>query len=77
MPWGVGLAEVLAGGLVLDEQPARPEQINEAPIAAEFLDRLLKASDRAAASRVSPRYSLLKAMARWRIWFHDSGMGAE
>src|ERR1035437_6306369 len=30
---------------------------------------------RSAASRVSPCHSRLKAMARWRISFHDSGMG--
>src|ERR1700690_3062267 len=30
---------------------------------------------RSAASRVSPCHSRLKAMARWRISFHDNGMG--
>jgi hypothetical protein len=30
---------------------------------------------RSAASRVSPCHSRLKAVARWRISFHDSGMG--
>jgi hypothetical protein len=30
---------------------------------------------RSAVSRVSPCHSRLKAMARWRISFHDSGEG--
>jgi hypothetical protein len=29
---GAGLAEVLASELVLDQQAARPEQVNEAPV---------------------------------------------
>jgi hypothetical protein len=89
----VGLVEALAGGLVFDEQAARPEQINEAPIAGELLDQLLKGGDGAAPDAEDveevvpeglalgglPRFALpfsrLKAMARWRISFHDSGMG--
>ena len=43
------LAEVFAGGLVLRQQPARPEQVNEAPVAGELLDRLLEGGDGAAA----------------------------
>ena len=46
---GVGLSEVLAGGLVLHEQAARPEQVNKAPVAAELSDRLLERGDGAAA----------------------------
>jgi hypothetical protein len=32
---GVGLVEALAGGLVLGQQTARPEQVNEAPVTGE------------------------------------------
>ena len=45
----VRLSQILAGGLVFHEQAARPEQINEAPIAGKLSDRLLEGGDRAAA----------------------------
>jgi mitochondrial fission protein ELM1 len=88
----VGLAEVLVGGLVLDEQFAEPEQVNAAqsPLSLrtgssklatvrrrtpKTLKNSFQKDWRSAASRVSPRHSLLKAMARWRISFQESGMG--
>jgi hypothetical protein len=45
----VRLSQILAGGLVLDKQPARPKQVNESPIAGEFFYRLLECSDRTTA----------------------------
>ena len=45
----VRLSQILAGGLVFHEQAARPEQIDEAPIAGKLSDRLLEGGDRAPA----------------------------
>ena len=42
-------SQILAGGLVFHEQAARPEQVNEAPIAGELSDGLLEGGDGAAA----------------------------
>ncbi|MEI6607169.1 MAG: hypothetical protein WCP35_17795 [Verrucomicrobiota bacterium] len=39
---GMRLVQVLAGGLVLDEDAARPEDVDVAPIAGEFFDGFLE-----------------------------------
>ena len=44
----VGFAKVFAGALVLGEQRLGPEEINEAPVAGEFLHRLFVAGNVAA-----------------------------
>jgi hypothetical protein len=40
--------EILPGALVLDDADAGPEEVYEAPIAGEFLDRFLKGGELAA-----------------------------
>ena len=45
----LGLAEVFAETFVFDQQHAGPEQVNVAVVAGDFLDRLFKAGDHAAA----------------------------
>ncbi len=45
---GVGLAEVFAAALVLGEQDRLPEEVDEAVVAAEVLDRFLEAGHVAA-----------------------------
>lgn len=46
---GVGAVQVLAAGLVLDQQHTLPEQVNVAILAIELLDPLLEAGDALAA----------------------------
>ncbi len=46
---GVGFVEVLPGALVLDEELAGPEEVDEAPVSAEIFHRLLEGGDGAAA----------------------------
>jgi len=45
---GVRFAKIFASRLVLDEQATWPEQVNEAPVAREFLNWFLKGGDGAA-----------------------------
>jgi len=71
---GVGLAEVLAGGLVLGQPPARPEQVNEAPVAGELFDRFFEGGDGAAADaedveEVVPEGLALGSLARFALPF--------
>lgn len=44
---GAGAVQVAAGRLVLDQQLALPEQVDEALAVAQFLDRLLEGGDKA------------------------------
>jgi hypothetical protein len=41
----VRLAKISTGGLVIGEQAAQPEQINEAPIVGELFEWLLEGGD--------------------------------
>ena len=78
---GVGLVEALAGGLVLSQQVARPEQINEAPVAGELFDGLLEGGDGAAADaedveEVVPEGLTFGGLARLALPFAAEGDGA-
>jgi hypothetical protein len=77
----MGLAEVLAGGLVLGQQSARPEQVNEAPVAGELPDRLLEGGDGAAADAEDVEEVVLEGLAfgglaRFALPFAAEGDGA-
>jgi len=78
---GVGLAEIGPGRLVLHEQPARPEQVNEPPVAGKFFDRLLEGGDGAAADakdveEVVPEGLAFGGLARFALPFPAEGDGA-
>ena len=66
---------------MLGEQPARPEQVNEAPVAGELLDRLLEGGDGAAADaedveEVVPEGLAFGGLAGFALPFPAEGDGA-
>jgi len=77
----VSFAEVFAGALVFGEQRLGPEEVNEAPVAGEFLHRLFVAGDVAAllAEDVEegvPERFRLGLLARLVLPFFGEGNGA-
>ena len=77
----VGFPKISPGGLVFDEQLAGPKQVDEAPVAGEFLDRFLIERDMPAAEpedaeELVPESLPLGGFARFAFPFLAEGDGA-